>query len=75
MESVGDCKMNQKLRGKRKGKSAYFNNIPKRKKQNVFLYPPKEQVIEIVCAWSYIQEKLDRFNFFTHIFNSFPYIT
>ena len=39
MESVGDCKMDQKLRGKRKGKSACFNNIPKRKMKGLkYLY-------------------------------------
>ena len=37
MESVGDWKMDQGLRGKRKGKSAYVNNInnlPRIEKKN-----------------------------------------
>lgn len=51
MESVGDWKMDQRLRGKRKGKSAYVNNLYRiEKTKYVLLYPPKGQVIEIVCA-------------------------
>lgn len=37
MESLGDWKMDQELRGKRKGESAYFNNIPQKNQIHSFI--------------------------------------
>lgn len=68
--------MDQRLKGKRTGKSAYFNNIPMiEKTKHITLCTPKGKVIEIMCVGSYIPENLNQFNFSTHIVNSILYIT